>query len=114
MAIPYLKGKGLLSLMVADFIRLDYGWLQSPNSAQKARVIFKAGKNHEGYFTNEDILKQASNTMDILQQHHADENHILVFNDATTHLKCAEDADKLNTTQTPECTKDKYNVKIIK
>jgi hypothetical protein len=30
--------------------------------------------------------------MDILQQHHADEDHILVFDNATTHLKRADDA----------------------
>jgi hypothetical protein len=89
MAVPYLKGKGP-SLMVADFISPDHGWLQSLDGAQKAQVIFKAGKNHEGYFTNEDILKQASNTMD--QQHHADQDHVLVFNNTTTHLKCADDA----------------------
>jgi hypothetical protein len=91
MAVLYPKGEGP-SLMVADFISPDYGWLQSPNSAQKAQVIFKAGKNREGYFTNEDILKQASNAMDILQQHHADEDHVLLFNNATTHLKRADDA----------------------
>jgi hypothetical protein len=91
MAVPYPKGEGP-SLMVADFISPDYGWLQSPDGAQKARVIFKAGKNRKGYFTNEDILKQASNAMDILQQHHADEDHVLVFDNATTHLKCADDA----------------------
>jgi hypothetical protein len=65
MAVPYPKGKGP-SLMVADFISPNYGWLQSPDGAQKAQVIFKASKNREGYFTNEDILKQASNAMDIL------------------------------------------------
>jgi hypothetical protein len=91
MAVPHPKGKGL-SLMVANFISPDYGWLQSPDGAQKARVIFKASKNHEGYFTHEVILKQVLNAMDILQQHHADEDHILVFDNATTHLKHADDA----------------------
>jgi hypothetical protein len=89
-AVPYPKGEGP-SLMVADFVSPDYGWLQSPDGVQKAWVIFKAGKNCEGYFTNEDILKQASSAMDILQQHHADEDHVLVFDNATTHLKRADD-----------------------
>jgi hypothetical protein len=31
--------------MVTDFVSPDYGWLQSPDGAQKAWVIFKASKN---------------------------------------------------------------------
>jgi len=50
-------------------------------------VIFKAGKAHKGYFTLEDILKQASCVMDILLEDYSDDEHWFVYDNATTHLK---------------------------
>jgi hypothetical protein len=82
--VPYVKGEGA-SLMVADFVSADYGWLRSPDGKQEARVLFKAGKAQQGYFTNEDILEQATNAMDILEKHYPDEKHVLLFDNATTH-----------------------------
>ena len=78
--------------MVADFISADYGWLHSPDGSQQAWVLFKAGKAREGYFTNNDILQQATHAMDILQEHYLSENHVFVFDNATTHLKWADNA----------------------
>jgi len=43
-AVPRAKGEGV-SLMVANFVSANYGWLQSPDGKESARVIFKAGKN---------------------------------------------------------------------
>ena len=43
-ALPYTKGEGA-SLMVADFVSADYGWLTSPDKKESARVYFKPGKN---------------------------------------------------------------------
>jgi hypothetical protein len=90
-AVPYAKGEGP-SQMVADLVSADYGWLRSPDGKEEARVFFKAGKNHEGYFTNQDILEQAQKSMDILEKYYTNENHILVFDNATTHLKHADGA----------------------
>ncbi|OAX30645.1 hypothetical protein K503DRAFT_751027, partial [Rhizopogon vinicolor AM-OR11-026] len=90
-AVPYAKGEGA-SLMVADMVSPDYGWLRSPDGTETARVLFKAGKAREGYFMSEDILKQASNAMDILEKHYPDEDHVMVFDNATTHLKRADGA----------------------
>lgn len=90
-AIPYAKGEGA-SLMVADMVSPDYGWLQSPDGKERARVLFKAGKARGGYFTTQNIINQASNAMDILQRHFSDEEHVMVFDNATTHLKRADDA----------------------
>jgi hypothetical protein len=64
MAVPHPKGEGA-SLMIADFVSADCGWLYSPDKTQEAHVFFKAGRNHEGYFTNEDILNQTMKVMDI-------------------------------------------------
>jgi hypothetical protein len=84
-AVPRPKGEGA-SLMVADFVSADYGWLRSVTEDEAAHILFKAGKAHDGYFTNEDILKHATIAMDILEKHFPDEHHIFVFDNATTHL----------------------------
>ena len=55
--------------------------------SESVHVIFKAGKAHKGYFTLEDILKQASCVMDILLEDYSDDEHWFVYDNATTHLK---------------------------
>ncbi|KAJ3806901.1 hypothetical protein F5876DRAFT_90847 [Lentinula aff. lateritia] len=88
-ATPYAKGE--------DFISADYGWLRSCDRKDSAQVVFRPGKNHDGYFDNDDILEQAQHAMDILMHDYPDKDHVLVFDNATTHLKCAPD--------TPSATK---------
>jgi len=90
-AVPRTKGEGA-SLMVADFVSADYGWLQSPDGKKEARVLFRCGKGRDGYFTNDDIRNQAARAMDILDEHYSSEDHVLVFDNATTHLKRADTA----------------------
>ena len=85
-AVPRPKGEGA-SLIVAHFISADYGWLQSPDGKETARMLFKAGKNREGYFTNENILEQTQTAMDIVVRHYPYDHHIFVFDNAMTHLK---------------------------
>ncbi|OJA17495.1 hypothetical protein AZE42_13838 [Rhizopogon vesiculosus] len=55
-------------------------------------MLFKAGKARDGYFTNENILAHAEKAMDILSRDYANEDHVFVFDNATTHLKRADDA----------------------
>jgi hypothetical protein len=98
-AVPYAKGEGA-SLMVTDFVSADYGWLRSPDGKEEARVLFKAGKARQGYFTNEDILSQASTAMDILEKYFPEDKHVLLFDNATTHQKRADDA--LSATKMPK------------
>ncbi|CDO74299.1 hypothetical protein BN946_scf184839.g4 [Trametes cinnabarina] len=90
-AVPRAKGEGA-SLMVTDFVSTNYGWLRSPDGKESTRVLFRPGKNRDGYFTHDEILAQATKAMDILSRHYPDEDHILIFDNATTHLKRAADA----------------------
>ncbi|KAK2459403.1 hypothetical protein APHAL10511_008579 [Amanita phalloides] len=83
-AVPHPKGEGA-SLMVSDFVSADSGWLHSPDKTKEACVFFKAGKNHEGYFTNKDILNQTTKAMDILAKFYPHEGHMFVFDNVTTH-----------------------------
>ncbi|KAJ6629861.1 hypothetical protein B0H10DRAFT_1903748 [Mycena sp. CBHHK59/15] len=43
---PRKKGEGV-SLMVADFVLADFGWLVGPKTGRQARVILKPGKNRD-------------------------------------------------------------------
>lgn len=90
-ATPQPKGEGP-TLMVSDFVSADYGWLHSPDGKESTRVLFRPGKNRDGYFDNSDIIKTTNDAMDILDKHFPNENHVFVFDNAPTHLKRAEDA----------------------
>ncbi|KAF9481284.1 hypothetical protein BDN70DRAFT_803826 [Pholiota conissans] len=91
-AIPRAKGEGA-SLMVADFISADYGWLRSTLDPENgARVLFKAGENRDGYFDNKCIREQTAVAMDLLEAERPHEQHVFVFDNATTHTKRADDA----------------------
>ncbi|KDQ50719.1 hypothetical protein JAAARDRAFT_185917 [Jaapia argillacea MUCL 33604] len=88
-AVPRPKGEGA-SLMVADFVSADYGWMRFGD--EEGRVLFKAGKARDGYFTNDDIVAHVEKAMDLLQKHLPQEDHVFIFDNATTHLKWADDA----------------------
>lgn len=85
------KGNGP-SLMVANFVSADYGWLQSPDGSEKAREFFRAGESREGYFNNDHVLAHAHRGIDILKRHYPNDRHVLFFDNATTHRKRADDA----------------------
>ena len=89
-AKPYAKGEGA-SLMIANFVSADFGWLTSPDGKKSAQRLFKPGKNRDGYFSNEDIIEQADEAINILKEY-PEFDHVLIYDNATTHLKCAEDA----------------------
>ncbi|KAF7329468.1 hypothetical protein MKEN_00209100 [Mycena kentingensis (nom. inval.)] len=89
-AKPYAKGDGA-SCMVADYVSAKYGWLRSRDGQEDARVVMFPGKNKDGYFTNTEILEQvAHKAMTILNRDYPDEQHIFIYDNATTHLKRPE------------------------
>ena len=88
---PQPKGKGV-SLMVAHFVCADYGYLQSPDGTETACVLFKAGKGWDGYYTNERIIQHAKKAIEIIQKYYPNDDHVLIFDNATTHIKRADNA----------------------
>ncbi|KAF8546040.1 hypothetical protein OG21DRAFT_1380904, partial [Imleria badia] len=78
--------------IVAHFVSADYRWLCSPDGEESAIVLFKAGKSQDGYFTNDNIVAHATQAMDILAKYYPNEDHVLIFDNAMTHLKHADDA----------------------
>jgi hypothetical protein len=89
-AIPQPKGEGA-SLMVAHFVLAVYGWLESPDRKESAQVLFRAGKQQDGDYTNDVIIQHAEKVMAILEKHYPNDHHILIFDNATTHVKHADD-----------------------
>ncbi|KAF8601597.1 hypothetical protein BDV93DRAFT_445445, partial [Ceratobasidium sp. AG-I] len=84
--IPQPKGEGR-TIMVADFVSQERGFLTSHNGEASARILFEVGKNREGYFNNANVLAQASTAMNILLNNYPNEDHIFIFDNATTHTK---------------------------
>lgn len=109
-AVPQPKGEGT-SLMVADFISADYGWLQSANGEESTRVLFKAGKGCDGYFTNDNVIAQVQKAMDILAKHYPNNDHVFVFDNAKTHVKCANDS--LSAHKMPKSPSETWGVTVI-
>jgi hypothetical protein len=58
----------------------------------QARVLFEAGKNREGYFTHANVRAQTIVAMDILDKYYPNEDHVFIFDNATTHTKRATNA----------------------
>ena len=79
-------------MMTAQYFPPDHGYLCSLDGKEDSRVIFKPGKNRDSYFDNNDILAQASTAMDICKKYYPNEKHVFIFDNATTHLKRAENA----------------------
>ncbi|KAI6099315.1 hypothetical protein EV401DRAFT_2061852 [Pisolithus croceorrhizus] len=80
--MPQPKGEGS-SLMTADFVSADYGWLHSPDGNELARVLFCAGKGQDRYFSNDEIIHHAE-SMAILERYYQHEDHVFIFNNAPT------------------------------
>ena len=97
--------------MVADFVSADYEWLQSPNGDESARVLFKAGKGCDGYFTNDEVVAQVGRAMDILVKYYPNKDHIFVFDNAKTHLKHANDA--LSARKMPKFPSESWGIMVI-
>jgi hypothetical protein len=67
------------------------------------QYVFKAGQSHNGYFTNDDTIKQAENAMDIFEQLTANTpaQGLFLFDNAPSHIKCTPDA--LTARKMPKC-----------
>ncbi|KIJ33510.1 hypothetical protein M422DRAFT_264441 [Sphaerobolus stellatus SS14] len=88
---PVRKGEGS-SIMVSDFCSPDLGWLKSKDSTREARILFKAGKNREGYFSNKDICAQTELAIELFEDNFPGTAVTLfAFDNALSHQKRAAD-----------------------
>jgi len=86
---PYTKGEGV-SEMIREYFSPDFGYLQSHNGTECGCVIWKLGGNHDGYFDNNDFMAQVEKVMNILKRDYPSIKHLLIFDNATIHLKHPE------------------------
>jgi len=69
-----------------DFITCKYR--ESLPSEHEARLVFKAGKNRDGYFTAEDLIKQVDKVIDIFESHTKGfATGLFIFDNAPSHQK---------------------------
>jgi len=61
--------------------------------SSEARVLFKAGKNRDGYFDNDDLIQQVDHAIDIFEgKTNGFATGLFVFDNAPSHQKRALDA----------------------
>lgn len=90
-----LKKKGMgLSLMVSDFYCECHGSMTATiNGVEiKGREIIHAGKNRDGWWTNEDLVKQLKKVIQIFEVLHPDCLALFAFDNSQNHNACAPDA----------------------
>ncbi|KAI0280561.1 hypothetical protein BC826DRAFT_924333 [Russula brevipes] len=99
-SLPKAKGNGQ-SLMVSDFLTPDWGRLRDDDqftshiftSTREARVIFKAGKNRDGFFDADDLLQQVDKAIDIFEgRTNGWAQGLFLFDNAPSHRRRAPDA----------------------
>lgn len=106
-ATPKPKGNGQ-SLMVSDFLTVEWGRLCDGNECvssfpppcvylthpiSQARILFKAGKNREGYFGAKELHQQVNNAIDIFEKKtNGSAQGLFMFDNAPSHQKRAPDA----------------------
>ncbi|KAJ7733169.1 hypothetical protein B0H16DRAFT_1769592, partial [Mycena metata] len=93
-AKPEAKGQGQ-SIMVSDFLTPEWGRLV--HGEEEAQLLFQAGKNRDGYFTNKELLPHVSKAIDIFEARVAKEIPggavgLFPFDNAPSHQKRAADA----------------------
>ncbi|KAF7306253.1 hypothetical protein MIND_00416100 [Mycena indigotica] len=87
---PEAKGEGD-SIMVSDFLVAHWGRLRLDD--WEARLFFRAGKNRDGYFTNDELLAHVDNAIDIFESKtHKFATGLFLFDNAPSHQKRAADA----------------------
>ncbi|KIO17278.1 hypothetical protein M407DRAFT_16346 [Tulasnella calospora MUT 4182] len=89
--------------MVADFVSPEFGWCRSSDGNRSTRVLFKAGKNRDGYFTAEDVQAQTHLMLDIFEERFPNGSAITVlgFDNAPSHQRRSQDAQE-HTQETKE------------
>ncbi|KAJ3492884.1 hypothetical protein NLJ89_g11145 [Agrocybe chaxingu] len=84
------KGEGP-SIMVSEFLTPDWGQLKDRDD--EARILFRAGKNWDGYFDNDDLISQVDHAIDIFEGlTNGFATGLFLFDNAPSHQKRAMDA----------------------
>jgi hypothetical protein len=73
--------------------------------SSEARIVFKAGKNHDGWFSADDLGQQVATAIDIFENKtNGTVTGLFMFDNAPSHQKRAEDA--LSAQKLPKAPKE--------
>jgi len=61
---------------------------------------------------NTEILEQVKEAMEIVKESYPDDNHLFIYDNATTHLKCADDA--LSARKMPKFPSEMWGIEVNK
>ncbi|NBV29198.1 hypothetical protein EBS02_09335, partial [bacterium] len=88
---PHCKHLGP-SVMITGFCCSCHGFMQDPDNPDvKSYSLFEAGSNRDGYFTNDDLVKQLKDCYPLFKKLHPDCDILIAFDNATTHHGKAAD-----------------------
>jgi hypothetical protein len=73
------------SIMVSAFVCQCHGIMISEN--MKSYVLFKAGRNRQGWFTNDDLIKQFNDAYPLFVKMHPNMDFVFAFDNSMTHHK---------------------------
>lgn len=83
------KGNGK-SIMISGFACACHGFIRI--ESQKSYTTIRPGKNDDGYWTNDDLVKQLDDVMPLFEQYHPDCDLIFAFDNSQNHHAMAPDA----------------------
>ena len=79
------------SIMISDFLTIEWGRLRDDD--QEAHLVFKAGKQRDGYFSSENLLQEVEKAVDIFEgKTKGFAQGLFLFDNAPSHQKRAPDA----------------------
>ncbi|KZV67560.1 hypothetical protein PENSPDRAFT_611238 [Peniophora sp. CONT] len=93
---PTQKGEGQ-TVMVSDFLVPEWGRLvyeeKEIGYKEEARILLRPGKERDGYFAHEDLIRQVDHAIDVFELRTKGRVQALfMFDNAPSHMKRAPDA----------------------
>lgn len=83
------KSKGT-SIMVSGFICQCHGFMSNSNGCNSYE-LFEAGSSRDGWFTNDDLVKQFEKCVPLFKDFHPDTDLYIAFDNSMTHRARAPD-----------------------
>lgn len=79
-----------LSIMISGFMCPCHGFME--HNGIKSYLLFEAGKNRDGWFTNDDLINQLESCFDMMESIHEGKKLLFAFDNSNSHHKRSPDA----------------------
>jgi hypothetical protein len=74
------------------FLSFSFALTRYESPYREARIVFKPGKNRDGYFDSKELIAQVDRAIEIFEAKDGLAQGLFMFDNAPSHLKRAEDA----------------------